>query len=304
MTKNSLSGRFDYYRFLPVELHQDADALIDWLATAPYQKPDHCPHCGSPAFHSNGSSSKNRVINYRCSRCKKGFTPLTGTLLARSRHVPLWPLFAAARLSGLTTAEMMAELKIADPTCVHKDRVIARVMQEYWPALYAWWVPHYERRDPTFTPDVAAEAERLKGWYQTLRTQSTAVCPHCGGKRTYRTKERPSFRCVPCDRNFSLLTGLPVVSLQYFELWGEGIDALVAGDSTVDIKRRMKLCLSAVGNWEKRMMHLIELMNLHALKAWILWQRGRDRHRRAMLIHHHGVRFPQEGLVRSQRKKG
>ncbi len=228
---------------------------------------------------------------------------MTGTVLARSRHVPLWPMFAAARLSGLSTAEMMADLKIADPTCVHKDRVIARVMERYWPALYAWWGAHYERHDPVFTPDVAAEAEQLKSWYQMLKTQKTAVCPHCGEEKTYRTHERPSFRCTPCDRSFSLLSGLPVVSLHYFELWGEGIDALMAGNSTADIKRRMGMSLSAVGNWERRMMLLIERMELHALKTWILWQRSRDRHLRAMLIHHHGVHFSQDGLVRSQLKR-
>lgn len=36
-----------------------------------------------------------------------------------------------------------------------------------------------------------------------------------------------------------------------------------------------------------------------ALKGWIIWQRSDI----AMLVHYHGVRFPQAGLVRSQRKK-
>jgi hypothetical protein len=54
---------------------------------------------------------------------------------------------------------------------------------------------------------------------------------------------------------------------------------------------------------KKRMMLMLEIMKLHALKAWILWLRNRYQHRHAMLIHHHGVLFPQTGLVRSQRKK-
>ncbi|WP_141398658.1 IS1 family transposase [Enterobacter sp. CC120223-11] len=303
MTKSSFSGSYNYHRFLPPELHRDADALIDWLAIIPYLKPEHCPHCESPVFHTNGRSPKDQIINYRCSRCKKGFSPLTGTLLARSRHIPLWPVYAAARLSGLSTAELVAALKISEPTCLHKDRVIASVMRTYWPALCAWWEPHYERRDPDFTPEVTVEAERLKNWYRTLKTLETATCPLCGGTQTVRTKERPSFRCRPCDRNFSLLSRLPVSGLRFFESWGEGINALVAGDSVTDIKRCMKMSLSAAILWEKRMMLMLEIMELHALKAWILWQRNRDRHRRAMLVHHHGVRFPQAGLVRSQRKK-
>jgi len=300
--KDDNTAGYDYHRFLPPALHQDADALIDWLATTPYRKPEGCPRCGSPDFHTNGKTPKDQIINYRCSRCKKGFSPMTGTPLARSRHVPLWPVYAAARLSGLGTGALATALKIAEPTCLHKDRVIASVMRMYWPALYAWWVPHYERIDPTLTPQVAAEAEKLKCWYQALKIEQTAVCPHCGGEKTYRTKVRPTFRCVPCARNFSLLAGLPVASLCYFERWGEGIDALVAGDSVTDIKRRMKMCLSAVMLWEKRMMFVLDMMDLHALKAWIFWQRNRDRHRRTMLVHHHGVRFPQDNLVRSQLK--
>lgn len=212
-------------------------------------------------------------------------------------------MFAAARLSGLSSAELVAALKISEPTCLHKDRVIASVMQTYWPVLHAWWVPHYERRAPAFTPEVTVEAERLKNWYRTLKTLETAICPHCGGTQTVRTKERPCFRCRPCDRYFSLLGGLPVASLRFFESWGEGINALVAGDSVTDIKRCMKMSLSAAILWEKRMMLMLEIMELHALKAWILWQRNRDRHRRAMLVHHQGLRFSQDGLVRSQRKK-
>ena len=33
MTKSSFSASYNYYRFLPPELHLDADALIDWRLT-------------------------------------------------------------------------------------------------------------------------------------------------------------------------------------------------------------------------------------------------------------------------------
>lgn len=295
--------QYAYHRFLPEELHQDADALIDWLASTPYRKPARCPWCTSRVFHTNGRKLKDHIINYRCSHCGKGFSPLTGTQLARSRYIPLWPVYAAARLSGLGTVELVTAMKITEATCLHKDRVIASVMQAYWPALYAWWVPHYERRDPSFTPIVTIEAERLKSWYQTLKTVQSPLCPYCNGKDTRRTRIAPRFDCRVCHRAFSLLSGLPVEHLRNFELWGDGLEALMAGDSITDIKRQMRISLSAVMLWEKRVMELLEQMSLIALKDWIIWQRNRDRHRRAMLVHHHGVRFPQVGLVRSQRKK-
>lgn len=40
------------------------------------------------------------------------------------------------------------------------------------PEFYAWWVLHYERRDPTFTPDVTSEAEWLKQWYSVKLQKS------------------------------------------------------------------------------------------------------------------------------------
>ncbi|PSH14038.1 hypothetical protein B7R74_18775 [Yersinia pseudotuberculosis] len=81
---------YNYYVFFAPELHQDADALIEWLTTTAYRKPAYYPHGESPVFHTNGNKPKVQIINYRCSRCKKGFSPLTGTLLARSRRILLW----------------------------------------------------------------------------------------------------------------------------------------------------------------------------------------------------------------------
>ncbi|MGV3345812.1 hypothetical protein ACGVWS_08715 [Enterobacteriaceae bacterium LUAb1] len=295
--------QYNYYRFLPEELHRDADALISWLADVPYRKPGYCPHCRSPVFHTNGRTPKDHIINYRCSRCKKGFSPLTGTLLARSRHIPLWPVYAAARLSGLSSVELVNLFGLAEQTCLHKDRVIARVMQADWPALHAWWEPHYERTDLAFTAEVAAEAQQLKQWYQDLNIQQEAICPYCSGQNTYRISTRPIFRCRSCDLSFNLLQGTPVARLCYFDSWEVGIEELITGSSIADIKRRMKMSLSAVFLWEKRMMRLLEEMKLYALIKWIIWQRSRDRHRRAMLMHHHGVRISQADLVRSQRKK-
>lgn len=38
MMREKITHQYAYHRFLPEELHQDADALINWLAGTPYRK--------------------------------------------------------------------------------------------------------------------------------------------------------------------------------------------------------------------------------------------------------------------------
>ncbi|QHQ16105.1 hypothetical protein GMW39_09620 [Pectobacterium parmentieri] len=70
-----------------------------------------------------------------------------GTPLAKCRQqfIPLWPRIAAYRFSGMTTAEICKRLDISAEGIYHRDNVIAEIMREEHPALYAWWGPRQHR---------------------------------------------------------------------------------------------------------------------------------------------------------------
>ena len=62
-----------------------------------------CPHCGSDGVHRWGSA--NDRPRYRCTSCRKTFTPLTGTPLAGLHHPERWTDQAAALIGGETLAQ-------------------------------------------------------------------------------------------------------------------------------------------------------------------------------------------------------
>lgn len=61
-----------------------------------------CPHCSGGGVHRWGSA--NGKPRYRCTSCRKTFTPLTGTPLAGLHHPERWTDQAAALVSGESLA--------------------------------------------------------------------------------------------------------------------------------------------------------------------------------------------------------
>ncbi len=138
-----------YYLYLPEPLHKEADNLIYWLIHFPFETPERCPMCGHKSSRlDNRASKRDKTIkNYRCYHCDGGFNRLYGTPLAKCRQqfIPLWPRIAAYRFSGMTTAEICKRLDISAEGIYHRDNVIAEIMREEHPVLYAWWGPRQHR---------------------------------------------------------------------------------------------------------------------------------------------------------------
>jgi predicted RNA-binding Zn-ribbon protein involved in translation (DUF1610 family) len=74
-----------------------------------------CPHCGGGGgVHRWGDA--NGKPRYRCTSCRKTFTPLTGTPLAGLHHPERWTDQAAALISGESLARAAKRCEVHPTT--------------------------------------------------------------------------------------------------------------------------------------------------------------------------------------------
>jgi predicted RNA-binding Zn-ribbon protein involved in translation (DUF1610 family) len=73
-----------------------------------------CPHCGGDAIHRWGQAGGRP--RYRCTNCRKTFSPLTGTPLAGLHHRDRWHDQARALINGETVAKAAGRCKVAYTT--------------------------------------------------------------------------------------------------------------------------------------------------------------------------------------------
>lgn len=83
-----------------------------------------CPHCFEPEPYRWGR--KDEVQRYRCRACRKTFTPLTGTPMARLRHREAWLRYAKAMVDGLSVRKAAAEANVHRTTAFRwRHRMLA-----------------------------------------------------------------------------------------------------------------------------------------------------------------------------------
>ncbi|CAN5748042.1 hypothetical protein BH23GEM11_BH23GEM11_09550 [soil metagenome] len=78
-----------------------------------------CPRCGGAPCHRWGAFSGRQ--RYRCSSCKRTFSDLTGTFLARCRRIERWPLNLAA-MEKLLSVRMTAREAGVSPSTAFRWR--------------------------------------------------------------------------------------------------------------------------------------------------------------------------------------
>lgn len=85
-----------------------------------------CPFCGATRATTHSKSSVTPRRRYLCLGCRRTFTDLTATLLART-NLPLRTWFACLRLfdERYTTAELARRLGVKWETTAHMQRRLA-----------------------------------------------------------------------------------------------------------------------------------------------------------------------------------
>ncbi|WP_152562835.1 MULTISPECIES: hypothetical protein [unclassified Serratia (in: enterobacteria)] len=288
----------NYHRFLPEELHQDADNLVDYFTYAPFEQPTACPYCGNPHFTGGRDDKKP----YWCGRCQRAFSAHTGTPFANCRHHELWGAYAASRLSGLSWKKVSESIGLSTGACKYREKVFNQEMESQFPVLFQWWHAHQERHDLTLTPEVDVQHQQLQSWLEQLRTQPTATCPQCAAVSVRVKETRPDFRCHHCQSSFSLLAGTPLVKTWYMELWPEFLNGLVTGESAWDLSRRLGVTNKRLYQWRRSFLQVMEDKGLDALLEWSRWQRSR-RYSQVTKLTREGVEFPVPGRSRMNRRK-
>lgn len=70
-----------------------------------------CPHCGSSEFRRWGRTASGEQ-RYRCKKCARSFTGLTGTGLCRLRHKRLLPEYAQCMKAGMSVRATAKQLGV------------------------------------------------------------------------------------------------------------------------------------------------------------------------------------------------
>jgi transposase-like protein len=86
-----------------------------------------CPRCGLKRVTAHTRSGRTARVRYLCLRCRRTFTDLTGTPLART-NLPLETWFLCLWLFGQerSVVEMARDLGVKWDTAVHMQRRLAR----------------------------------------------------------------------------------------------------------------------------------------------------------------------------------
>ena len=116
---NGLSG-------LPIEMRRELWARIETMDEAETTRlmietfgvgAKTCPHCGEAARHRHGTSCG--LQRYRCVGCRRTYTAISGSPLARLKHRTRWLKYAFALTIQMTVRQAAAHCQIAKNTSLH-----------------------------------------------------------------------------------------------------------------------------------------------------------------------------------------
>ncbi len=87
-------------------------------------------------------------------------------------------------------------------------------------------------------------------------------CPHCGGFAIGgwgRANGMPRYRCKPCEKTFTPLTGTPLSGLHYKSRWIDQAQALISGESVVKAAARCAIDKTTAFRWRHRFLSALNL---------------------------------------------
>jgi transposase-like protein len=149
-------------------------------------------------------------------------------------------------------------------------------MAEECPDLLQWWTTRQSRENIQPAEHIANQQKAVLHWIETILSTRQALCPKCGGTKTYRHQGlRPKFKCEPCVTCFSLLSGTPLSGMIRADLWTDFATGVMNGLSVPDLKRRSGLGIGGCTRWRVQFLLLIEWLGHQELLQWITWMRSR-----------------------------
>lgn len=271
---------------LPKKLWKEADALIRFVSTYPFEKPKCCKHCGSLHFRLSYSTgkSRNNIDLYYCLMCKRTFSQLTNSYFAYYLHLDTLGDFARLRLAGKSTNHISTELGISLKAAVYRVKLLEKIAQENYPALYQWWKPQQDYLDHTFCSQVEAEKNIFINWLHERIHSQKATCPHCDNEGVSRvksgakerTKHRPYFFCGRCKQYFHLLEGTVLKRLYHIEVWIPFVEGLVKGESCAMLSSKLEISNSSALSWKKAFLMQMQTLQLFQLIHWLKWKTSRS----------------------------
>lgn len=286
----------DWLRFLPVDYHPQARALVDWLDTRPLEEPDACPRCQSRDFKTR---VKNGRYDYMCRRCRKSFCRSTGTPFHHTQYPERWGEFARYRLAGMSLVGISERMLITIAAARFRDNVMLSIILERYPALHEWWNTHQSRENPERTEKVNRQLQVMLDWVAQRMSQQESDCPRCGYhiKKLARYQHRPQFVCNHCKYTFNLLKNTPLKGMLYPEKWADALNALVNGENIWSMQARFEISTHTLYRWRDCFIALMEELELDELLAWMRWQRNRG-FEETRLRRKSGETFTRPGLSR------
>lgn len=169
----------NYHICLPVELHSQADAFINYLHELPNRSPVECPDCGHPRFRLD-TSQNVRLPFYRCAACNKGFNCLSKNPFSGCGLMHLWSTYGQYLLAGWAMPNIAKVMGISPSTTWRWIKPCRAVMTKEFPALYHWWSARQDRTKLEPPAHIAAQARALLGGLEQLLTTQQAFCSKCG----------------------------------------------------------------------------------------------------------------------------
>ena len=154
-----------------------------------------CPHCAAPRAVRWGSFSGRQ--RYRCTRCKRTFSILTGTPAAYSKKLSLWAPYARCMAHGLTIRGSAAQLGIHPSTAFRWRHALLERLRSCDSERLAGWI----------------ELDTLRFAYSEKGRRDVGRAPHrhgvfVGGMfRQYAANV-----LVACDRRSDVITSITSVA--------------------------------------------------------------------------------------------
>lgn len=261
-----------YHNFVPIKLHNDAEALMADLR-ALTEQPTICPYCQ----HSELYAVNQSAGYYRCKSCKRSFNRSLNTPFYRLAPLAWLEVIASRRLAGQSFNTIRHELGDCT-TWVIKRRVqiIDVYMQLNYPALYQWYCTFVDNSNSDEPTIITQQVAQLKAWINQILQATTAICPYCGSNKVLKVGEtRARFRCKSCWRYFSHLKGTGLEHLGNSENWFSMIDMLIAGATNREIEQKLKISSSTITHAKRNWLTIMQQQDLLILKEWLINKKGR-----------------------------
>jgi len=269
---------YEYKRFIPDELHSEADRLVGWLTNFPFTPPEKCPKCGQIDLEKRTDIG---IPGYRCRKCRKEFRRTTGTPLIRFRKPHLWGIAVQHMLYGSPKHTTVQQLGVTDHTLSNWYKIFETIMENDYSSLYSWYISNksYLQQSDIFIP-IQIQINAFRAWLQGYLHPK---CPNCfqNNVSIYRKLNfSAKFYCHDCLQDFRINRSRGI-QVGHHHLLPDIFEAMVRGKDLFTLSKKMNINAITMMKSRKRMMQKIEDLGYQQLFEWLQW---RNRCRTALMI--------------------